>query len=176
MFHGEPKTKAHQVKGITHSLPLIVLLVLSTFVGALITPPLAGVLPELHFGEEGKMPLEIFSGVLVVMGIALAAMLYLGKRQLVNSIAQSAPGRFFTVWWFHAWGFDWLYHNVFVRPYLWIARLLQRDPLNSLMNTPAILSRWSNRGLTVSENGQVRWYVASMGLGAVVVLALLLFV
>lgn len=176
VFHGEPKTKAHQVKGITHSLPLIVLLVLSTFVGALITPPLAGVLPELHFGEEGKMPLEIFSGVLVVMGIALAAMLYLGKRQLVNSIAQSAPGRFFTVWWFHAWGFDWLYHNVFVRPYLWIARLLQRDPLNSLMNTPAILSRWSNRGLTVSENGQVRWYVASMGLGAVVVLALLLFV
>ncbi|AKP34832.1 NADH-quinone oxidoreductase subunit L [Yersinia aleksiciae] len=176
VFHGEPKTKAHPVKGITHNLPLIVLLVLSTFVGALITPPLAGVLPELHFGEEGKMPLEIFSGVLVVIGIALAAFLYLGKRQLVNSIAQSAPGRFFTVWWFHAWGFDWLYHKVFVRPYLWIAKLLQRDPLNSLMNTPAILSRWSNRGLTVSENGQVRWYVASMGLGAVVVLALLLFV
>lgn len=176
VFHGEPKTKAHPVKGITHNLPLIVLLVLSTFVGALITPPLAGVLPELHFGEEGKMPLEIFSGVLVVIGIALAAFLYLGKRQRVNSIAQSAPGRFFTVWWFHAWGFDWLYHKVFVRPYLWIAKLLQRDPLNSLMNTPAILSRWSNRGLTVSENGQVRWYVASMGLGAVVVLALLLFV
>ncbi|WP_016673399.1 NADH-quinone oxidoreductase subunit L, partial [Yersinia pestis] len=176
VFHGEPKTKAHPVKGITHSLPLIVLLVLSTFVGALITPPLAGVLPELHFGDEGKMPLEIFSGVLVVIGIALAAFLYLGKRQLVNSIAQSAPGRFFTVWWFHAWGFDWLYHNLFVRPYLWIAKLLQRDPLNSLMNTPAVLSRWSNRGLTVSENGQVRWYAASIGLGAVIVLALLLFV
>lgn len=176
VFHGEPKTKAHPVKRITHSLPLIVLLVLSTFVGALITPPLAGVLPELHFGEEGKMPLEIFSGVLVVIGIALAAFLYLGKRQLVNSIAQSAPGRFFTVWWFHAWGFDWLYHNLFVRPYLWVAKLLQRDPLNSLMNTPAVLSRWSNRGLTVSENGQVRWYAASIGLGAVIVLALLLFV
>lgn len=176
VFHGEPKTKAYPVKGITHSLPLIVLLVLSTFVGALITPPLAGVLPELHFGEEGKIPLEIFSGILVVIGIALAAVLYLGKRQWVNSIAQSAPGRFFTVWWFHAWGFDWLYHNVFVRPYLWIAKLLQRDPLNSLMNTPAVLSRWCNRGLTVSENGQVRWYAASMGLGAVIVLALLLFV
>ncbi|CNH79363.1 NADH dehydrogenase subunit L [Yersinia pekkanenii] len=176
VFHGEAKTQAHPVKGITHNLPLLVLLVLSTFVGALIPPPLAGVLPELHFGEEGKMPLEIFSGVLVVIGIALAAFLYLGKRQWVTRIAQSAPGRFFTVWWFHAWGFDWLYHNVFVRPYLWIAKLIQRDPLNSLMNTPAILSRWSNRGLTLSENGQVRWYVASMGLGAVVVLALLLFV
>ncbi|MEY4475259.1 MAG: NADH-quinone oxidoreductase subunit [Pseudomonadota bacterium] len=176
VFHGEPKTKSHPVNGITHNLPLMVLLVLSTFVGALITPPLVGVLPTLHFGEEGKMPLEIFSGVLVVMGIALAAMLYLGKRQWVNSIAQSAPGRFFTVWWFHAWGFDWLYHNVFIRPYLWIAGLLQRDPLNALMNTPVWIVRLGNRGLTFSENGQVRWYVASMGLGAVVVLALLLFV
>lgn len=176
VFHGEAKTKAHSVKGITHSLPLIVLMVLSTFVGALITPPLAGVLPELHLGEEGKMPLEIFSGVIVVIGILLAAALYLGKRQWVNSIAQTAIGRFFTVWWFNAWGFDWLYHHLFVKPYLWIARLLQRDPLNSLMNTPAWMARLGNRGLTFSENGQVRWYVASMGLGAVVILALLLFV
>ncbi|MCE1848647.1 NADH-quinone oxidoreductase subunit L, partial [Enterobacter hormaechei] len=45
VFHGEAKTKAHPVKGITHHLPLLVLLVLSTFVGALIVPPLAGVLP-----------------------------------------------------------------------------------------------------------------------------------
>lgn len=36
VFHGEAKTKAHPVKGITHHLPLLVLLVLSTFVGALI--------------------------------------------------------------------------------------------------------------------------------------------
>lgn len=51
-------------------------------------------------------------------------------------------------------GFDWLYDKVFVKPYLGIAKLLQRDPLNSLMNLPAVFSRWGNRGLTVSENGQ----------------------
>ena len=37
-------------------------------------------------------------------------------------------------------GFDWLYDKVFVKPFLGIARLLKRDPLNSLMNIPAILS------------------------------------
>jgi len=176
VFHGEPNTKAHAGKGITHHLPLIVLLVLSTFVGALITPPLAGVLPENHFGEEGKMMLEITSGIVAIVGILLAAALYLGKRSLVNSVAKSAPGRFFTVWWFHAWGFDWLYDKIFVKPYLFIAKLLHRDPLNSLMNLPALITRVGNRGLVLTENGQVRWYVASMGLGAVVVLALLLVV
>ncbi len=33
---------AHAGKGITHHLPLIVLMILSTFVGALIVPPLQG--------------------------------------------------------------------------------------------------------------------------------------
>ena len=65
---------------------------------------------------------------------------------------------------------------IFVKPYLLVAKLLQRDPLNSMMNLPALFARLGNRGLTLSENGQVRWYVASMGLGAVVVLALLLVI
>ncbi|WP_350304342.1 NADH-quinone oxidoreductase subunit L [Photorhabdus viridis] len=177
VFHGEAKTKAHSVKGITHHLPLLVLLVLSTFVGALIAPPLAGVLPVDHAtSDTGKMMLEVVSGVVAVAGILLAMALYLGKRQLVNSVAQSAPGRFFSVWWFNAWGFDVLYDWVFVKPFKSITHLLRNDPLNSLMNIPAVLSRWSNKGLSLSENGQVRWYVASMGLGAVLVLALLLLV
>ncbi len=176
VFHGEAQTNAHPVKGITHTLPLLVLLVLSTFVGAQIVPPLMGVLPENTTGHDGKMTLEIVSGVVAVAGILLAAALYLGKRNVVNATANSAAGRFFSTWWFHAWGFDALYNWVFVKPFKGITRLLQHDPLNSLMNIPAILSSWSNKGLRWSENGQVRWYATSLGLGAVLVLALLLLV
>jgi NADH-quinone oxidoreductase subunit L len=43
-----------------------------------------------------------------------------------------------------------------------------------LMNIPAILSRFAGKGLLLSENGYLRWYVASMSIGAVVVLALLM--
>ncbi|PHM75061.1 NADH-quinone oxidoreductase subunit L [Xenorhabdus kozodoii] len=176
VFHGEENTHAHPVKGITHTLPLSILLVLSTFVGALIVPPLAGVLPESATGQGSKMTLEMVSGVVAVVGILLAAALYLGKRGVVNATANSAPGRFFSTWWFYAWGFDALYDWVFVKPFKGITHLLQSDPLNSLMNIPAILSRWGNKGLRWSENGQVRWYATSMGLGAVLVLALLLLV
>jgi NADH-quinone oxidoreductase subunit L len=176
VFHGEEKIHAHAGKGISHHLPLLVLLVLSTFVGALIVPPLEGVLPQHQFAEQGKTMLEMVSGVVAIVGILLAAALYLGKRSVVNSVAQSAPGRFFSIWWFHAWGFDWLYDLILVKPYKGIAILLQSDPLNSLMNLPGLFARLGNRGLSLTVNGQVRWYVASMGVGAVVVLALLLIV
>ncbi|MFS2224716.1 NADH-quinone oxidoreductase subunit L [Pantoea sp. B65] len=176
-FHGEEKIHAHAGKGITHHLPLIVLLLLSTFIGAMIVPPLRGVLPETTELAHGSvLTLEITSGVVAIAGILLAAALWLGKRQLVIAVANSPVGRFFTTWWFAAWGFDWLYDKVFVKPYLGVAWLLKRDPLNALMNIPAILSRFANKGLVVSENGYLRWYVASMSVGAVVVLALLMVI
>ena len=143
VFHGKEQIHAHAVKGVTHSLPLIVLLILSTFVGALIVPPLQGVLPQTT---------ELAHGSMLTL----------------------APGRLLGTWWYNAWGFDWLYDKVFVKPFLGIAWLLKRDPLNSMMNIPAVLSRFAGKGLLLSENGYLRWYVASMSIGAVVVLALLM--
>lgn len=176
-FHGEEKIHAHAGKGVTHHLPLVVLLCLSTFIGAMIVPPLKGVLPDTTELAHGSVvTLEMTSGVVAIVGILLAAVLWLGKRSLVTRIAHSAPGRFLGAWWFAAWGFDWLYDNVFVKPYLFIAWLLKSDPLNVLMNIPALFSRLANKGLVVSENGYLRWYVASMSVGAVVVLALLMVV
>lgn len=178
VFHGTAHTQAHAGKGISHHLPLLVLLVLSTFIGALITPPLAGVLPASSMAgdETGKMALEVTSGVVAIVGILLAAWLYLGKRRFVSSVAKSSPGQFFSAWWRNGWGFDVLYNVVFVQPFKIIAWMIQRDPLNSLMNILPLCARLSNRSLALSENGQVRWYAASMGIGAVVVLALLFLI
>ena len=177
VFHGEAKIKAHKVKGITHTLPLGILAILATFVGALIHQPLEGVFPAKSLGShDGKILLEVISGGFAVAGLLIAAFLYLFRRSIANAIAKSAPGRFLSTWWYHAWGFDWLYEVVFVKPFKGIAWLLESDPVNSLMNLPAHLSRWANKGLALSENGQVRWYVASLGLGAVLILALLLLV
>ncbi len=51
--------------------------------------------------------------MVAVVGILLAARLWLGKRTLVTSIANSAPGRLLgTV--VQRRGFDWLYDKVFV--------------------------------------------------------------
>ncbi len=175
-FHGEQQTEAHAGHGVAHWLPLSVLIVLSTFIGALITPPLAGVLPQSvgHAGGEAQHSLEIASGAIALAGIVLAALLFLGKRSFATAVAQSAPGRFLSAWWFAAWGFDWLYDKVFVQPYLLACRLLARDPLDRSIGLIPRLVRGGNALLARSETGQVRWYATSIAGGAVLVLGLLL--
>ncbi|UUY07658.1 NADH-quinone oxidoreductase subunit L [Pseudomonas sp. J452] len=175
-FHGEQQTEAHAGHGVAHWLPLGVLIVLSTFIGALISPPLAGVLPQSlgHAGGEAKHSLEIASGAIALAGIVLAALLFLGKRSFATAVAQSGPGRFLSAWWFAAWGFDWLYDKLFVRPYLLFCRLLGRDPIDRSISLIPRLARGGNALLARSETGQVRWYATSIAGGAVLVLGLLL--
>src|SRR5476649_422751 len=177
-FHGEAKTEAHAGHGIAHWLPLSVLIVLSTFIGAMITPPLAGVLPESvgHAGGAAKHSLEIASGAIALAGILLAALLFLGKRRFVTAIANSGPGRFLSAWWFAAWGFDWVYDVLFVKPYLAISRLLRRDPLDQTIGLIPRLAKGGNTALSQTETGQLRWYAASIAAGAVLVLGAVVLV
>ena len=176
VFHGETKTEAHQVRGFTHTFPLAVLALLSTFIGALITQPLGAVFPEGNASHDGKYVLEILSGVVAIVGVAIAAWLYLKQRQCVSKVANTRTGRFFSTWWFHAWGFDALYEVLFVKPYKGAAWLIQNDPVNQFFNLFGCLLKGTNKGLSFSENGLARWYAASLGLGAVLVIALLLLV
>ncbi|HLT03720.1 MAG TPA: proton-conducting transporter membrane subunit, partial [Pseudomonas sp.] len=175
-FHGEAQTEAHPGRGLAHNLPLVVLIVLSTFVGALITPPLAGVLPQSvgHAGGEGRMGLEVLSGVIAVAGILLAALLFLGKRQVVESLASSAPGRLLGAWWYAAWGFDWLYDKLFVQPYLWLCRLLGRDPIDRGFGAVSWAAQRGHRLSASAQTGQIRWYALSIVGGAALVLGIIL--
>jgi NADH-quinone oxidoreductase subunit L len=171
-FHGEAKSEAHAGHGITYWLPLSVLIVLSTFVGALITPPLAGVLPQSvgHAGGGAQHQLELISGSIAIAGILLAALLFLGKRRVVTAIAGSAPGRLLGAWWFAAWGFDWIYDKLFVKPYLLVCRLLARDPLDDTMTLLPTLVRNANHLVARTQTGNIRWYAFSMVAGAVLLL------
>lgn len=171
-FHGEAKTQAHAGHGITHWLPLSVLIVLSTFVGALISPPLAGVLPQSvgHAGGEAKHSLEIASGAIAIAGILLAALLFLGKRRFATAVANSAPGRVLSAWWFAAWGFDWIYDKLFVKPYLLIIHVLRRDPIDRSIGLIPRMAKGGHSAMSRTETGQLRWYTASIAAGAVLVL------
>ncbi|CAG9000962.1 MAG: NADH-quinone oxidoreductase subunit L [Candidatus Celerinatantimonas neptuna] len=172
-FHGKEQIKAIPGRGFAHHVPLIVLMVLSTFVGALIIQPLHGVLPD-NIGHE-SMTVQLISASVAVLGVLIAAWLWLGNGRLVSQVAMTGLGRLLRRYWFNAWGFDWLYDRLFVRTYLMMARLLRSDPINAVIDSSRYLAIGGNKGLTVSENGQVRWYMASMGIGAIIILSLLLW-
>jgi NADH-quinone oxidoreductase subunit L len=174
VFHGKETTDTHAGHGISYWLPLAVLLVLSTFVGALIHPPLAGVLPEFAEAGEttglGQHAFEALSGGIAVAGIALAALLFLGERKLVRAIANSGPGKLLTRWWYAAWGFDWLYDLLFVKPFVAITRFNRRDFIDWIITQIPLVTRVGHDGLALAQTGRLRWYAASIGAGAVIVL------
>ncbi|QCE34361.1 NADH-quinone oxidoreductase subunit L [Acetobacteraceae bacterium] len=175
VFHGKEQIHAHASKAITEYFPLGILAVLSTFVGGLIVLPLKGVLPEtLELSSHQTLLLQGSSAVIALSGIAVAAVLWLGQRRFVSAVSSSAVGRFFSHWWLVGWGFDEVYAVLFVKPYALISVLLKMDPLSLTMDIPARLSRLASRFILLSENGYLRWYVASMGIGVVLMMAVLI--
>ncbi|WWP01273.1 MAG: NADH-quinone oxidoreductase subunit L [Candidatus Dasytiphilus stammeri] len=176
VFHGEQKIELNKFdKVMTYQLPLLVLLILSTFIGYKITPQLDNVFPlKIMAGQEPNFLLELITSGIVILGILISTVLWSSRYSIVNYIAYSPIGRFLKTWWFHAWGFDYLYNKLFVKSYLRIALLLHRDPLNMLMNLPANFSSFTGRNLLIFDNGYLRCYITSLIFGAVIILALLI--
>jgi len=171
-FHGEEKTKAHAIHGWDYWLPLSILLVLSTGLGALIAPPLDHVLPKSHEAEAGvKHLVEIMTIATAVVGTALAAFLFLFDTKIVKNIANSGIGKVLTKWWYAAWGFDWLYDMIFVKPFLFLVRLVRRDPIDQTFNLIPAGVQQAHQGLSATQTGSVRWYAATIAAGVIIIIA-----
>ena len=176
VFHGETRMHAHHGQGVTYWLPLAVLLVFATFIGGMIHPPLAGVLPATPEQVAGgtKFAVGVLSSAVALSGIALACALFLGKRRLITWLAGTAPGRLLAAWWIGGWGFDGLYDRLLVRPVMWFARVNIRDGIDlAVLAIPATL-RSLNLVLVGTETGRIRWYAAGMAAGAVLVVAMVI--
>lgn len=173
-FHGEAKTEVHAIHGVDYWLPLAILMVLSTGLGALISPPLDGVLPSSHEAEGGaKHFVEVLTIATSVVGTLLAIFLFLFDTKIVKGLANSGPGKLLTKLWYAAWGFDWLYDQIFVKPYMAISRLVRRDPIDKLMEVIPFTVIQLNRLLSATQTGSMRWYAATIAAGVVVILAAL---
>lgn len=171
VFHGEAHTEAHAGHGMAYGLPLLVLMVLSTAIGALIHPPLAGVLPvgAGHEGGDMKHVIEGVSGGVALLGLVLGWFLFSSDRKLAKQWGETAGGKALTALWLEAFGFDRLYDTMFTRPYLWLARHVSADWIDRFAYLGAGLSRSLNSALSASETGRVRWYAATMVAGALIV-------
>jgi NADH-quinone oxidoreductase subunit L len=176
VFHGEVKMHAHRGQGVAYWLPLALLLVFSTFIGGMIHPPLAGVLPAAseHATSGAKLAVGLLSSTVALGGIALACGLFLGQRRFIPWLSATPLGRVLTAWWGQDWGFDWLYDRLVVRPCMWFTRVNIRDGIDlAILAIPTAL-RSLNGALVRTETGRIRWYAAGMAAGAVLVIAVAL--
>ncbi|MGL4668013.1 MAG: NADH-quinone oxidoreductase subunit L [Saezia sp.] len=175
VFFGAYKKDAVPVGGFAHTLPLAALMVLSTFVGALIPLPLQQVLPVVADAHgSGAVVLAIISGIVALGGVAVAVYYYAKQPLFMKSLFEGKKAQALGTFLLSGWVFDRLYEVILVKPYLHIANWLKNDPLDWVLGLTAKVSLIWGDTLVLMQNGRLRSYLFVMEAGAFALLVIIL--
>ncbi|MDE0040175.1 MAG: NADH-quinone oxidoreductase subunit L [Gammaproteobacteria bacterium] len=167
-FLGETKTEPHDASRINMWGPLVVLAVLSIGGGWMtfsVLDDLLGAIdhiPHIH-------PAALVTVVLPLLGIVLGYFVFSGRMN-VNSLVESSFGDALRRFWQSGWAFDWVYYRVFVKPFLWVARVNKGDVVDLAFRITAAVTRGFHHVGALTQTGRLRWYAANMAIGLIVVL------
>ena len=182
VFFGEEKTHYHEIKGVSYWLPLAILAVLSTAVGAVLQTPVLNILTEANIPaftmtadlEHYKHTIELYAVGIALTGLVLGIILFAFAYGSVKKLANTSFGAGVVHIWRSAFGFDALYDLVFVKPYLLLARILGRDPVDGLwLMIPAVV-KGGHKFTSWRQTGSLREYASSIALGVVVLVIILI--
>jgi NADH-quinone oxidoreductase subunit L len=188
-FFGTEKSQPSRAPTLRMQAPLLILAVLSLVAGFVELPPALGnrplfsnflnpVLPEissLSAGTGTELLLAVIAGIISLLGIYLAYLLFLRRPQQTAAWAGTPWVSRLRRFWFSGWGFDTLYNRVFVWPYTALARINKEDVIDSFYDGLAWLARSANRALSLTQNGRLRWYALGLAVGAVIWIGLVVF-
>lgn len=186
VFFGEARTKASGEPGLAMRIPLVVLALLSLTVGflevphtlgglSLFGPYLSHVLPTIEARPGMDDSSEAFEQIAVtcsaLIGIGLAAFLFLPRASMVDRLAGTAAGRFLVPLWQGGWGFDHLYNRVIVQPWLSLTHDAG-EILDRCYGLVATGAESCHAWLSRTQTGRVRWYAATVAGGTLMLLGL----
>jgi len=178
-FFGEARTQPSFLPGIRMTIPLIILAALSVFGGFIELPESFGnfhlfsnlvdnTLPETITRETGysEILFQSLSALIALTGIYLAYVIYLKKPAISESFYNSRLNKFFE----KGWAFDRLYDFLFVKPAVWLSEIDKDDIFDWLNIGISRLAILSNRLLSLTQNGKLRWYLLSFTIGIALIL------
>ena len=132
--------------------------------------PLDAVFPAREIAHHGAVGLV--STAVPLAGLGLAYLLFLGRQISLRRLEESAMARSLARLWLVGWGFDAVYDRLFTRPFTALARLSRREPVDAVYNGIANLALAWHAVLSRTQTGRLRWYAASVVLGLILLLGL----
>jgi NADH-quinone oxidoreductase subunit L len=186
VFFGEEHTQTEKRPGFSMRLSLGVLAFFAITAGFVEIPKALGdfhwfyavmatVFPVRREGSQVpgiELASGIIAGAVTLLGIYLAYVCCLRKPLHASPVGRAAPVRAIQKFLFGGWGFDWLYHQLFVRPFLWIARINKGDFTDSIYSGMAALCRVLHFLFRSTETGRVRTYAVGLTVGSLILIAL----
>jgi NADH-quinone oxidoreductase subunit L len=183
VFFGRVREHVHHAPPARMNVVLVVLAFFAVTAGFVETPHVLGhfeafshflssSLPAATVPEEmlAREPLALGAAILVALaGLGAAWVLFFRRTPA------EAEGGAVALLWRSGWGFDRLYHWIFVAPITFLADRNRADIIDSVYHGAAALSRGLHYAVSMTQTGRLRWYAASVGLGAVLLIALILY-
>ena len=176
VFFGESKGhhEENEVAGFSMATPLIILMVLALF-GGWIQIPVDAVFShgEVHAEEHHISGLMHAIMIAVpLLGIGVSYLFFMSKifsveKLMANPLATRLHG-----FWFSGWGMDALYNFLFVRPFVFLARINKNDLIDAVYALLVNISRFVHVMMARTQNGQLRWYALSVGGGVIILITL----
>ena len=175
VFFGHPEggaaPRTQEPAGWQLHPPLLILAGLSLIAG-LFSLPAANALPQAQ-GHHPPPWVEVVGITLPMAGVFIAFQVFQKNRwQGLRLASFDGIRKFFA----SGWGFDRLYHMALTRPFLCLAALNRSDFFDLVPKGVAIASSQCYHFFSRGQNGQLRFYVATMAAAATMLISLALFV
>lgn len=184
-FYGESQMEVHRYPGMLVKIPLVILGVLSLAGGFIELPHTLGHvtifsgfieknLPSVdthHAGLATEAILQAVAGITAIIGIYIAYLIYLKKSFSVDTMAQSGFSRLLN----KGWGFDQLYDALFVKPFVIASAINKKDFIDKFYTGLVGITRGFHRMFSLTQTGQLRYYLMGIAFGSVVTLTIIVF-
>ncbi len=192
-FFGEAKGHIHHRPGPVMIVPLVILALFAFGAGFIELPHNFGPVQkfsdlmntafaetlahtaEVHEPAIPEVVLQVLAGIVSLVGVAIAYVLFLKSPGKVQAFSQTPKGVWLNGFLLRGWEFDWLYDTLFVKPYVFLAEINKSDIVDGFYNGMGSIVRWGHLHLTWTQTGLVRWYAAGIALGAVILMGALVF-
>ena len=189
VFFGEMKTRPTKKPTAIMFIPLTILAFLAAISGiphlltsVFHTPSLyeflQTALPENYVSMSLPFPawtMQIFYAAISLLAFGFTYIFYMQNYKLAKWFGGTLIGYSLKLYLFAGFGFDWLYNLILVRPYICIIRLNKNDVLDWITKINIIVFRGWNRLLSDMQNGNLRWYLGGIGIGAIVIVGIVIF-
>lgn len=183
-FWGTSKTEIGHMPGRLMTIPLLVLAFFSLLAGFIELPHNFGhftlfsdflhpVLPATISNQSvSEWIFQLIAAAATFTGIYISYLFYFKKPELITNLKQSSWAILLYQFWFSGWGFDKLYHILFVRPITYISTINKNDIVDQIYTGISFIAVKLYKSLSYTQSGSLRWYAMGLLVGAIIILTI----
>nr|BET44569.1 MAG: NADH-quinone oxidoreductase subunit L [Candidatus Aschnera chinzeii] len=176
IFHGNKYTciKKTNIHCYSHNIPLIILTILSTFIGSWLYPPLKNVFPTHTTKDINYLDITEYISIITFILTSLIIIFFNKKKINIQKYFNIKIKIILSKLQFYM-QINAIYNSIFILPFKMVTKKLKIDPINtSIYLTNKYILNNCNKKIKLIQNGNIQSYLIYMLLGELLILTLLL--